>query len=437
MDASEIQPTMRQRWEEVAEVLGISPSAATVLLQCYNWSKDRLMEAYTNDQDKFLMNAGVYHRCGKAITSNPAEKTCPICYDDVEGMMGMPCGHAFCLGCWYDFCITAIADGPEVVKKTCPHAGCKEVVTADEFERVLGATAKEFTRYQTFQLKSFVESDELSRWCPGPGCERVACAETISDKEEKGSSLRCDTCFTSFCLMCGNEPHAPVSCRDLALWLKKCQDESETSNWILANTKECAKCGVRIEKNQGCHHMTCRRCGYEFCWLCMADWNKHGYNYTCNRYDEKSPDSEKARASLNRYLHFYQRFHGHADGETFAKKQISETEQRMLTLQDSSATARWADVEFLKKANVLLVECRRVLKYTYVFGYYMNEQSQVLQRERFEYHQEKLEAFTEGLSELMEKPVEEIDRTEAVNKIGVVETYMKNILKYVDEGMES
>lgn len=34
--------------------------------------------------------------------------------------------------------------------------------------------------------------------------------------------------------------------RLLKLWLKKCNDDSETSNWINANTKECPKCHVSI-----------------------------------------------------------------------------------------------------------------------------------------------------------------------------------------------
>lgn len=33
----------------------------------------------------------------------------------------------------------------------------------------------------------------------------------------------------------------------------------------LTNTKACPRCNVRIEKNGGCDHMTCR-CGYEFWW---------------------------------------------------------------------------------------------------------------------------------------------------------------------------
>lgn len=36
---------------------------------------------------------------------------------------------------------------------------------------------------------------------------------------------------------------------------RKCDDDSETSNWIAANTKECPKCNVTIEKDGGCNHM--------------------------------------------------------------------------------------------------------------------------------------------------------------------------------------
>jgi hypothetical protein len=35
-------------------------------------------------------------------------------------------------------------------------------------------------------------------------------------------------------------------------------------------TRPCPRCGVRIEKNGGCPHMTCVQpsCKYEFCWEC-------------------------------------------------------------------------------------------------------------------------------------------------------------------------
>jgi len=37
--------------------------------------------------------------------------------------------------------------------------------------------------------------------------------------------------------VCGEPWHDPVQCKVLKLWIKKCDDDSETSNWIAANTK--------------------------------------------------------------------------------------------------------------------------------------------------------------------------------------------------------
>jgi hypothetical protein len=74
-------------------------------------------------------------------------------------------------------------------------------------------------------------------------------------------------------------------------------------------------------------HMTCKKCKYEFCWVCMGTisihlniyiflisvsigpWAEHGTAwYSCNRYDDKSgvdarDAQSKSRASLERYLH--------------------------------------------------------------------------------------------------------------------------------------
>ncbi len=52
---------------------------------------------------------------------------------------------------------------------------------------------------------------------------------------------------------CGHaDSHRPVLCKVVKMWEKKCADDSETANWLQANTKECTKCQSTIEKNGGC-----------------------------------------------------------------------------------------------------------------------------------------------------------------------------------------
>jgi hypothetical protein len=42
--------------------------------------------------------------------------------------------------------------------------------------------------------------------------------------------------------------------------------------WAAEHTKQCPNCQAKIEKNGGCNHMTCSKCHYEFCWLCLKQY---------------------------------------------------------------------------------------------------------------------------------------------------------------------
>ena len=144
--------------------------------------------------------------------------------------------------------------------------------------------------------------------------------------------------------------------------------------------------------------------------------NTGGY-YKCNKFDANADgndqsDAAKAKRELNRYLHYYKRYHEHSQAQDFAKKSVKDVEARMVLLQEQNSS-NWTDVEFLKSANKQLVECRKVLKYSYTFAFHLEEGDK---KTRFEYHQEMLERFTEHLSELSEKPIQEMNRTEVVNQ---------------------
>lgn len=49
-------------------------------------------------------------------------------------------------------------------------------------------------------------------------------------------------------------------------WRQKCVDDSETHNWLSANSKPCPKCAKLVEKNGGCNLVYCM-CGQVCCLL--------------------------------------------------------------------------------------------------------------------------------------------------------------------------
>ena len=230
-------------------------------------------------------------------------------------------------------------------------------------------------KYQRFLLNSFVDINRNMKWCGTAGCNTAISATGAV------TEVICQTCKGTFCFKCGLESHAPISCKALNTWLEKCSNESETANWILANTKKCPKCSVRIEKNQGCNHVACRVCKYNFCWVCMGPWSDHnsqtGGYYTCNKFNPvETADDEvsKAKRELDRYLHYYQRYALHDKAGKFAAKQRTATVEKMVKLQGRKKVG-WIDVQFLDTAVEQLINCRRVLKYTYAFAYYLPDVS--------------------------------------------------------------
>jgi ariadne-1 len=104
--------------------------------------------------------------------------------------------------------------------------------------------------------------------------------------------------------------------------------------------------------------------------------------------------AERAKAELERYLHYYQRFHGHDSSLKFAANQRAITERRMGEMQEAQKSPM-LDVECLRAANEQIIECRRVLKYTYVLGFFLEDGTP--EKQLFEHQQEMLEKNTESL----------------------------------------
>jgi ariadne-1 len=141
---------------------------------------------------------------------------------------------------------------------------------------------------------------------------------------------------------------------------------------------------------------------------------------------EKDPNSE--RAQLNKYVHFMTRYNVHEQSLQLEGKLTSIAQKLMKELSEKGMS--WIDVQFIEASTKTLTETRRMLKFSYIYGYYLPSH---VNREIFEYLQSDLESGVERLSALLEATGEK-DRFAIINATEYVKQRQKNILSGLLEG---
>ena len=408
---SDIQSQQSEMVDEVNMILNINKEDAAILLRHFRWQKERLLEDYMDRPKRVLEAAGLY----TATADLPKLEVvpgfmCDICCEDGDDLQtfALKCNHRFCVDCYRQYLTQKIREEGEAARIQCPADGCQRVIDSRSLDLLV--TPALYDRYRELLNRTYVEDKDALKWCPAPDCENaVECAVKAKDLDRVVPTVTC-RCGHCFCFGCALTDHQPAPCDLVKRWLKKCADDSETANWISANTKECPKCNSTIEKNGGCNHMTCRKCKYEFCWMCMGLWSEHGTSwYNCSRFEEKSGadarDAQaKSRVSLERYLHYYNRYANHEQSARLDRDIAAKAEKKMVQLQTASGMS-WIEVQYLNSASQALQTCRQTLKWTYAFAFYLARNNLT---EIFEDNQKDLEMAVEALSEMFEKPVVEL-----------------------------
>ena len=266
-----------------------------------NW-KDVLtpqqMHGHCNNVECEGTNAEFYFKCAGSHKTydhdtslplymfrfNNVQVECAICLSECNVIAVFDCdmSHSICLSCFLNYAIDALnhrkfkwhPDHGYTIQ--CPY-GCEGSEVKDTYHfKILGK--KSYIQYQRFAAEEYLRKIG-GIYCPSHSCGAGFVPEDGQQKVE------CVECKFVFCRHCRNAYHSG-SCSDpiqknqqnaspklTATTIKHIRWDEASEKYIRQTTKACPRCGINIEKTGGSNHMFCFICKFEFCWVCVIQWN--------------------------------------------------------------------------------------------------------------------------------------------------------------------
>ncbi|XP_050226658.1 probable E3 ubiquitin-protein ligase ARI8 [Mercurialis annua] len=404
---------LRQRMEDhltqLCAVLSVPKHEASLLLCYFNWSVAKVYDSWFSDESQVRDKVGLLEKNKTEFPIDFESIDCGICFESypIERVSSVACGHSYCNDCWSSYVTTSINnDGLGCLMLKCPHPSCNIAVGKNMIDLLVSRDDR--SKYSRCLVRSYVEQSRKIKWCPGRNCDY---AVEILDTD--GSFDVTCHCFASFCWNCDEESHRPVDCETVKKWISKNSSESENVNYILTYCKPCPKCRRPIEKNAGCMHMTCKICSHSFCWLCLAPYYNH---MQCNAYsDNVVKKKEMGMQSLEKYTHYFERWDANRKSKLKAISDFQNVKNVTFKKLSKIQGIPENDFEFITKAWIQVVECRRVLMWSYAYGYYLPE-IELGKKEFFEYLQGEAESGLEKLHNYAEKELEQFLESDGLSK---------------------
>ncbi|EAR89393.3 Ibr domain protein (macronuclear) [Tetrahymena thermophila SB210] len=225
---------------------------------------------YENDQSivKINLNKDLFGSSLIVSSENTQQQVleCAICCQEYTISKKRPllnCDHQFCSDCLKQYILNKI-NCCQVLHILCPQEGCDQEYNEKQIGEILNDDYQK-ERYIKFKQRQQLQLDPDIRWCIRPGCNNAIKGQKNDPK------LKCSECNMMICYFCTNQWHEGQTCE---------QAIDQEYNQMAKNfkVKYCPQCKTKIQKNDGCNHMTCTRCNYEFCWLCTKQYRAGHYS---------------------------------------------------------------------------------------------------------------------------------------------------------------
>ena len=188
---------------------------------------------------------------------------CEVCYEKIEDkeLNKIPCGHLFCTHCWFNYLKTLITEA-KVEKIKCMNHECNENISEEFIFKHISNNNNLIDKYKKFKKRLEILQDKNKKLCPKSDCD------SFLQKSNKSKYVKCEYGH-EYCFDCLRKPHGKDSCDNNL--------EKQLIKWTKGKrVKRCPRCKIYTEKNEGCNHMTCVNCKYQWCWLCEGEY-KYGH----------------------------------------------------------------------------------------------------------------------------------------------------------------
>ena len=186
---------------------------------------------------------------------------CPVCFGDLAKPVQLACGHSYCFACLNHYLISV-----DSFPVNCLAEGgkCDHPIPLATISHIL-SPADETRLFDTSFLAHIHQHPTEFHYCPTPDCQ------LIYRSGERGMVIRCSACLARICPHCHVENHEGLTCEQHQD--NKTGGDLSFMTWKQENNvSACPGCGVSIEKNGGCNHITCV-CGTHMCWVCKKTFD--------------------------------------------------------------------------------------------------------------------------------------------------------------------
>ncbi|KAF2672067.1 hypothetical protein BT63DRAFT_187029 [Microthyrium microscopicum] len=182
-----------------------------------------------------------------------------------------------CLDQWFSTLLTTNAPSNMI----CPD--CTELLSYADMRKVVAIDI--FAKYDRALLLDHLTKESFY-WCAFKRCKSGQFHTPYYTTRCPRTRMKCAACGFDQCIKHAQAWHIGRTCEayDTEKRLEVIDQERKSLGYLNKKAKRCPnpKCGILVQKQGGCDHMTCNKCQHQFCWRCLANYaliRDHGNNF--------------------------------------------------------------------------------------------------------------------------------------------------------------